>query len=386
MKRLLAILGVVAVVAAMWFAAYLERGPVYLERDATGHATRYAPNWYFSRERRALRSLGRATHVEILSLQPAWEGEAHFASRFGAKANPDMACGDRCIDRHAIVGRFDVPAGDRGEVAKILGGWLADRPGDPNADACAATFHHAISWREGGHRYDVLLCFGCGHYSVLIDGDWPLERERNAARTPGAPSITTWLRAAGIRHFDNAADAWVPGRDEVPVARTVAGEARTSSGVARMLAALPHATGMEAYVIEETPTPAGPEGALDAAPPPGETWSLACAREPCPGPQQLVGEKVDDWHAKRIAAVLALWLAHAPTKAATCPPVYHHVVRFSADGHAYHVQLDYGCGKYAIHEDGDEIASGAVVVPGGLDVINAAVETHGLQGWQPPSP
>jgi hypothetical protein len=166
------------------------------------------PHLPWSLEHRALASLGRATSVEVLSIE---EGEP---------LNPDAppaSTATNCHPRSGIAGHrlhgcavLSAPV-DRAEVARELEDWLLDsRALLGDVTACAPQYRHAISWSEGGHRYDVLLCFACSHYTILRDGHVPWWEYRNGEFGAGSgKGLNQFLRAAGTRYFDNKTDRWV---------------------------------------------------------------------------------------------------------------------------------------------------------------------------------
>jgi hypothetical protein len=213
----LLVLALVALAGLGWLEWRFDRGSPYTEERKVGSVT-YTPRWRFSQELRTIASFADATDVEILSLEPPYEAAAGYEAARAA-CTPQT-----CVENNRILGRVPVAdAADRAELAGTLSGWLRDAP--DYAAGCEPMFRHAIAWRDGDTRRVVLLCYSCGIYQVTVDGAGGAFSYGQGGHTEGDALLNARLLAAGIRHYDNATDSWVPGRDEA-MATTSTAEAR----------------------------------------------------------------------------------------------------------------------------------------------------------------
>ena len=175
-------------------------------REFAGDEATYTPRRFLSRERIALARFDAAQDIEIVSLQPPWEGPRGA----GGDAAERAACTPAtCIENHRILGRVKAVDVDRAALATTLSGWLHDEPS--YLAACEPAFRHAITWRNGSARRTVLLCYSCGIYRVQVDGGiagFSLPYGQGGW-IDGDAMLNARLRAAGIRYFDNDIDQWV---------------------------------------------------------------------------------------------------------------------------------------------------------------------------------
>jgi hypothetical protein len=164
----------------------------------------------WSLERRALASYERADRVEVLAIEENAILDATGSPEAIAASVASADCDRRhCIKDHRILGSVMLEAAaDRAAVQGVLQDMIRVRPYQAEQAACAPHYRHAVAWLEGGHRYDVLLCYTCGHYTILVDGEPPWWRWRDVS-VGRAAVLNGYLRSAGMPYYDSKARDWV---------------------------------------------------------------------------------------------------------------------------------------------------------------------------------
>jgi hypothetical protein len=176
--------------------------------------TKNAPGSY---QANAIAAFDTATDVEVISLLP-WDVGAYFDKR--RKIEPNASASERvrrafeagehdrqrhaqaawcqpgpCIEGNRVLGAIRVTSPERMNVLRAtLTGWYETSP--DYGVACASEYHHAIAFTSEGKRYQVLLCYHCGQYTILVDG--VPSPESQAAHAIGLNELNAWLGQAGI--------------------------------------------------------------------------------------------------------------------------------------------------------------------------------------------
>lgn len=147
-------------------------------------------------EAQALQALAAAHEVQFVALDAAPGGK-----------DPVPCPASDCVAGIAVLGRVPVQSGAQLAVAReTLGGWLRE-PGS-HGSACLPEYHHALTFRSGGHAWEVLLCYGCGHYRVRRDGKELAAA--NASERPGLAAFNAVLAGQGVRGWDPEQPAMPP--------------------------------------------------------------------------------------------------------------------------------------------------------------------------------
>ena len=210
------VLLMLAMIAALLVAAFLvyryNREAAYTD-TAFGERFTYTPRSRWSSERRALSGFENATDVQMVSLASFYEGEK-FDQRTPAYLLEANWCrGHECLDGYRVLGRVAMAPGDRAAVTHLMTRWLRDEP--DFAAACAPEFRHALTWRNDGKRYALLLCYGCGIYELLVDGEVKL-RYGQGGHPEGEPLFNARLAAAGIPYYDDRGEKWIAAGKALP--------------------------------------------------------------------------------------------------------------------------------------------------------------------------
>ncbi|MBU8975940.1 hypothetical protein JI752_007265 [Lysobacter sp. MMG2] len=140
----------------------------------------------------ALEAMAKAERFELYSLQP-WQPPAPAGPppAYGTpqreifdreqtaawrRSEKEWCTRDACLDRNKILGRTVVGAADAAAVRDALHASLSKVPS--YAAACIPEYRHAIAFQAHDHRYEVLLCYGCGQVGIVIDGAVALEADQ----------------------------------------------------------------------------------------------------------------------------------------------------------------------------------------------------------------
>ena len=169
---------------------------------------------------RMLADFARGKNVQLVSLEP-WDAadyveegrksappkgaspevyKAYSDSRRAAqkRSRAQWCIPGPCIDGNRVLGRIGIDQAEQKAVlAKVLEDWASMEPN--YGLSCAAIYHHAVTFDSGSHHYDVLLCYTCGQYAILRDGERLATGQ--AAKASGLESINSWLRDAGLPAF-----------------------------------------------------------------------------------------------------------------------------------------------------------------------------------------
>lgn len=135
---------------------------------------------------RALAATEKGSAFLLYSLQPRdYPSAPHTNFKYGSaehkleekrfleawyKEKEAYCSGGRCLQLNPVLGKVSVTnEKDIQTLKAALRSALGQVP--DYATACIAEYRHAISFVSEGKRYDVLLCYGCGQVSVVIDGE-----------------------------------------------------------------------------------------------------------------------------------------------------------------------------------------------------------------------
>lgn len=177
----------------------------------------YVPYPADSPQQQALAALEQAEALALHSLL-SWDDHDVVTQMFAALPSDGGDDGEQrrlhdawcqrgsCIGGERDLGSTPITSpADKSFVQTLLGGWMAKEPN--YAAACIAQYHHAVSFHGDGHRYDVLLCYGCGQYKLLRDG--VAVAEGQAAYPVGLAGMNARLAAAGLSYYDADREVWI---------------------------------------------------------------------------------------------------------------------------------------------------------------------------------
>ncbi|KFN43203.1 hypothetical protein [Arenimonas oryziterrae] len=204
----------VTIAIASWANPALSASPAVESHEFKVAYSRNAPE---SIEMQSIAAFAGASKIEVISLLP-WDASAYFA-RERKLAPPDDASeavkkayysGETerqqrdqeewcrpgpCIEGNRVLGTVSVDSPERiAKIQEILQAWYETAPN--YGLACISQYHHAVAFTSAGKHYQVLLCYHCGQYTILVDGK--SSPDNQGAHSIGLSDINAWLEEAGI--------------------------------------------------------------------------------------------------------------------------------------------------------------------------------------------
>ena len=135
-----------------------------------------------SGRQQALAALDGATGWTLYSLQPwfyepsAGEPGSEVEASRSVRHEDDFTrsqaqwCRDEaCFYDTRVLGRVELDGRDRAEAESAVRETLKLVP--DYASSCAPEYRHAIAFANGGKRYELLLCYQCGQFQLMVDGE-----------------------------------------------------------------------------------------------------------------------------------------------------------------------------------------------------------------------